>query len=75
MNLTKLEKNQKAILTQIDGDGTTKRRLRSFGLDVGSQIEIKQKSIANANIEILCKQGLVALRQNEAKMITCEVVA
>ena len=75
MNLTNLNINQKAILTKIDGDGATKRRLRSFGLDVRSQIEVKQKSIANANIVVLCKQGLVALRQNEAKMITCEVVA
>ncbi|AGZ82125.1 ferrous iron transport protein A [Campylobacter fetus] len=75
MDLSKLEINQKAILTGISGLQNTKRRLRSFGLDIGSQIQIKQKSITNSNIEILSKHGLIALRKNEAKMLSCELLA
>ncbi|ANE32938.1 FeoA family protein [Campylobacter hyointestinalis] len=74
MDLSKLQINQKAVLTSIEGISATKKRLRSFGLDVGSQIEIKQKSITNSNIEIASKYGLIALRNEEAKMISCKLV-
>ncbi|MBD3866393.1 hypothetical protein [Campylobacter fetus] len=43
MDLSKLEINQKAILTGINGLKNTKRRFRSFRLDIGSKIQIKQK--------------------------------
>ncbi len=75
MDLSKLEINQKAILTGINGLKNTKRRFRSFGLDIGSKIQIKQKSITNSNIEIPSEHGLIALRENEAKMLSCELLA
>ncbi|AII15152.1 ferrous iron transport protein A [Campylobacter iguaniorum] len=74
MNLTELDKDQKAILKSIDGEQSTKRRLRSFGLDVGSQIQIKQKSISDLNIELSSEFGLIALRKEEAQMIECEPI-
>ncbi|EOD5179122.1 hypothetical protein ACVS6L_001725 [Campylobacter fetus] len=34
-----------------------------------------KKSITNSNIEILSEHGLIALRENEAKMLSCELLA
>lgn len=74
MDLTALAKNQKAKINALECDTVTKKRLRSFGLDVGCEIQVKQQSIGNSNIEIVCEQGLIALRNNEAKAIKCEMI-
>lgn len=75
MNLTQFQNGQKVIISQIVTDQETKHRLRSFGIDKGTEVTIHQRSAGGANVEIKCRNAFIALRKNEAEGIKCKAIA
>lgn len=74
MELSKLEKNQKAIIKSINCSNELKQRFYSFGIMKGSQIEVENTSLTKNTIEINVENTSIALRVEEAKTIEVEVI-
>lgn len=74
MKLTMFKEGSIVKVKSIDSDFSTRKRIKSFGINVGSQITIQHFSIGNNNVEIKTEGGLVALRESEANEILCEEV-
>lgn len=74
MQLTMFKKGSKVKIKSINSDLNTKKRIKSFGINIGSEVIVEQFSVGSKNIEIKSPQGLVALRKCEADEILCEEV-
>lgn len=74
MKLSDLEKNQKAIIKKIECEQELKQRFYSFGMVKGAQLEVENQSLAKNTIEINIEDTLIALRMEEAKTISVEVI-
>ena len=73
MNLTQLEKGQKATIVKIIADKALKERFNSFGVMRGEELCIKGCSLGKQTIEIEVGSTLLALRSEEAKLIEVEI--
>lgn len=74
MELTKFKKGSKVKIKSINADLSTRKRIKSFGINVGSEVIVENFSLMNKNIEIRTSQGLVALRESEANEILCKEI-
>lgn len=72
MNMMMFKEGSKLEITSINSDANTRKRMRSFGINVGSEIIVQHYSIGDNNIEILTGGGLIALRRSEANDILCK---
>lgn len=69
MNLTELEKGNRAEIMNISADKALKDRLNSFGVMRGEELTIKGCSLAKQTMEIQIGSTLIALRRDEAQKI------
>ena len=74
MNLSQLNKGDRAIIKDIKADAELKNRLISFGIIKGEELEVKGYSLAKQTIEIDIDGTLIALRKEEANKIEVERV-
>jgi len=74
MRLSELKKGEKAIIRDILADPELKKRLYSFGIIRGEEVEMKGCSLAKQTIEIEIDRTLIALRREEANKIEVEKV-
>lgn len=74
MNLSDLEKNQKAIIKSINCSLELKQRFYSFGITKGATIEVENLSLARNTIEINVENTSIGLRVEEAKTIEVKVI-
>lgn len=74
MKLTSFKRGSIVKIKSIHSDLTTRKRIKSFGINVGSQITIEHFSAGSKNVEIKTAQGLIALRESEANEILCEEI-
>lgn len=74
MNLSQLEKNQKAIIKKVNTLGDLKQRFYSFGILKGATIEVENISLTKNTIEINIEDTSIALRVEEASTIEVEVI-
>ena len=72
MLLSSLQKNKKSIIKKINADDELKQRLSSFGVTVGSEVEVVECSLGKNTIKIVCEETAIALRLEEAKKIEVE---
>lgn len=72
MSLTELEKGQKAVIVQIDGDRRYLSRITSIGLNVGCKVEMLQNH-PKKPLLIYGRDTMIALNREESKRITVEV--
>ena len=72
MILTELRKGERGTIRQIHADPELKRRLHSFGIIPGEELEVKGCSLARQTIEIDVDGTLIALRKEEAEKIEVE---
>ena len=69
MNLTELQKGNRAEILNISADKALKDRLNSFGVMKGEELVIKGCSLAKQTMEIEIGSTLIALRRDEAQKI------
>lgn len=74
MNLTELEKGNRAEIIGISADKALKDRLNSFGVMKGEELTIKGCSLAKQTMEIAIGSTLIALRRDEAQKIQVEQI-
>ena len=74
MKLAQLEKDQKAIIKNLDCDLDLKQRFHSFGINKNSTIIVENISFSKNTIEINVEDTFIALRMEEAKCIEVEVL-
>jgi ferrous iron transport protein A len=74
MNLSNLNKNQKAKVKNITCNEELKQRFYSFGVFKNSIIEVENISFAKNTIEINVDDTSLALRMEEAKSIEVEAL-
>jgi ferrous iron transport protein A len=69
ITLSQMSRGEEGIVSKIDAQGELKQRLFSLGLRKGSAIKMKTSSIGKSTLEIEVGSTLLALREEEAKMI------
>ena len=69
MRLDSLEVGDKACVAFIDAGKELKRRLNSFGILQGSQIEVKAITLQKNTYEIEVNRTMIALRKGEVAKI------
>ncbi|MEA3354485.1 MAG: FeoA family protein [Campylobacterota bacterium] len=74
MELSRLKKDQKAIIKKINSTTELKQRFYSFGITKGAHIEVENVSLARNTIEINIENTSIGLRVEEAKAIEVEVI-
>lgn len=74
MLLSQLNKNDKAIIKNMNANEDLVNRLTSFGIDEESEIRVIQFSLAKNTMEIECDGTAVALRIKEAEFIEVEKI-
>lgn len=74
MKLAQLQKEQKAIITNLDCDIELKQRFYSFGINKNSILIVENISFSKNTIEINVEDTFIALRMEEAKCIEVEIV-
>lgn len=72
MDLSQINKNQKALIKQIHAQHILKKRLLSLGLSVGKEVEVVETSLQKNTLKVALGFSAVALRFDEAKMIEVE---
>ena len=72
MNLTNLQKGNRATIVRINADKVLRDRLHSFGVMRGEELTVKGCSIAKQTMEIEVGSTLIAVRADEAKLIEVE---
>lgn len=72
MDLSQINKNQKAFIKQIHAQHILKKRLLSLGLSVGKEVEVVETSLQKNTLKVALGFSSVALRFDEAKMIEVE---
>jgi ferrous iron transport protein A len=73
VDLSQINKNQKALITRIHAQHILKKRLLSLGLSIGKEVEVVETSLQKNTIKIALGFSSVALRFDEAKLIEVEV--
>ncbi|MEA3290112.1 MAG: FeoA family protein [Campylobacterota bacterium] len=74
MELSDLQKNQKAVIKKINSTTELKQRFYSFGITKDAHIEVENVSLARNTIEINVESTSIGLRVEEAKAIEVEVI-
>ena len=74
MNVTELQKGNRAEILRISADKALKDRLNSFGVMRGEELLVKGCSLAKQTIEIEVGSTLIALRKDEAEKIEVEKI-
>lgn len=74
MNLSQIQKNEKVKIVRINAPITLKKRLASFGVSVGKEVEVSETTIQKNTIKVGIGLGFVALRLDEAKCIDVEAL-
>ena len=74
MKLSDLDKNIEAIIQKVECNEELKQRFYSFGLIKGTPVLIEEISPTKNTIVILVDDTSVAIRLDEAKQITVELV-
>ena len=74
MNLSQIQKNEKAKIVRINAPITLKKRLASLGVSVGKEVEVLETTIQKNTIKVGIGLGSVALRLDEAKCIDVEAL-
>lgn len=74
MNVTELQKGNRAEILKISADKALKDRLNSFGVMRGEELLVKGCSLAKQTIEIEVGSTLIALRRDEAEKIEVEKI-
>ncbi len=74
MNVTELQKGNRAEILRISADKALKDRLNSFGVMRGEELLVKGCSLAKQTIEIEVGSTLIALRRDEAEKIEVEKI-
>lgn len=72
MNLSELNRKQKAKVLKINSNDDLKQRFYSFGIFKDSEIIVENISLARNTIEIVVEDTAIALRMEEAKTIQVE---
>ncbi|WP_263833941.1 FeoA family protein [Sulfurospirillum oryzae] len=73
IDLSQINKNQKALIKTIHAQNTLKKRLLSLGLGIGKEVEVVETSLQKNTIKIIIGFSSIALRFDEAKLIEVEV--
>ena len=74
MKLSNLNKNQKAVIKNINCETELKQRFYSFGMIKGAGIEVENISLARNTIEVNVENTSIALRVEEAEAIEVELI-
>ncbi|MDD2699195.1 MAG: FeoA family protein [Arcobacteraceae bacterium] len=74
MQLSQLQKDQKAIIKNLDCDLELKQRFYSFGINKNSTLIVENISFSKNTIEINVEDTFIALRMEEAKCIEVEIL-
>ena len=72
MRLDQLNKNEDAIILNIDANKTLKSRFNSFGITKGTKVSVLTTTMAKETIEIKVNRTKIALRVSEASKIEIE---
>lgn len=72
MLLSRLEKEEKAIVTRVLGSGNIRKRILEMGFIVGREIKVVNKAPFKDPIEIQLMGSNVMLRKKEAEIIEVE---
>ncbi len=72
LNLLECKKGDKVVITKIKAKDELKRRLISFGLIKGVDLEILNCSPGKKTVEIKVDKTRLALRKEEASLIEVE---
>lgn len=74
MNLSDLNKKQKAAVKKINCKNDLKQRLYSFGIVRDAEIEVEAISFAKNTMEINVENTSIAIRIEEAKTVEVELL-
>lgn len=74
MFIVDLSINQKAKITNISGSKTFQTRLKNLGVKIGDLVMLKKVSPFNDPIEIEVNGFLLAMRKENAKRISVELI-
>jgi len=72
MTLDKLNIGDKAVIKTLNCDKELKNRFYSFGMVKGSEVYIKEITLARSTMEIKIQNTKVAIRLSEAAKIEIE---
>lgn len=72
MRLDELEKNDEAVILNINADRSLKSRFNSFGITKGTKVSVIAITMGRKTIEIKINQTKIALRASEASKIEIE---
>lgn len=72
--LAQLGIGQRAVITRVGGEKSTRRRLLDMGLITGETVSIERVAPMGDPIELLVKGYHLSLRKQEASQICVEVV-
>ncbi len=74
MKMSDLKGGDKAVITAVDAKGEVGQRLLDMGLVKGTNFKVIRKAPLGDPIQIKLRGFLMALRLNEAKLITVEKI-
>lgn len=73
IDLSQINKNQKAHIKSIHAQNNLKKRLLSLGLGIGKEVEVVETSLQKNTLKVSLGYSSIALRFEEAKLIEVEV--
>jgi ferrous iron transport protein A len=74
LKLNELNKNDNAIIKNIEADNELRNRFYSFGIIKNAQILVENVSLTKNVIEIDIEDTSIGLRLDEAKCIEVEII-
>jgi len=75
VDLSQIDKNQKAFIKTIHAQHSLKKRLQSLGLSAGQEVQVVETSLQKNTIKIALGFSSVALRLDEAKTVEVELAS
>ncbi|GEM_PF-686780 len=75
VDLSQIDKNQRALIKNISAQHGLKKRLQSLGLNVGQEVQVVETSLQKNTIKIALGFSSVALRLDEAKAVEVELAS
>jgi len=75
VDLSQIDKNQRALIKNINAQHGLKKRLQSLGLNVGQEVQVVETSLQKNTIKIALGFSSVALRLDEAKAVEVELAS